>query len=175
MQTDNTKARGGSSGTLLRIAEDNIPVWRRIQPLYTINWQTGCWNWNTPASNGYGYTRHNGARVRAHRLTYALTYGEVPAGLQVCHSCDNPRCVNPTHLFLGTQSENTKDAVAKGRQKYPARKGEACSWAKLTADAVKKIRGFCAFGVPQHTIAAQFGISQQQVSKINNGQRWASV
>jgi HNH endonuclease len=68
-------------------------------------------------SGGYGRASYQGKRLRAHRLSYMLSVGPIPAGMVVCHSCDTPPCINPAHLFLGTQSDNMKDAAAKGRKK----------------------------------------------------------
>lgn len=78
--------------------------------------ESGCWiweRWTTPRR--YGQIGYHGKLYRAHRLMYQLTHGEIPMGLNVCHRCDVPECINPTHLFLGTQSENIRDCVAKGR------------------------------------------------------------
>ena len=84
-----------------------------------------CWLWaGTRATGGYGILKINGRRIRAHRFSWELHNGPIPAGLLVCHHCDNPPCVNPAHLFLGTVADNGRDMAAKGRQvfqKHPDR------------------------------------------------------
>lgn len=79
-----------------------------------------CWEWQAARSpQGYGRFQLDGRAQRAHRVSWEMAHGPVPAGLFVCHHCDNPACVRPEHLFLGTPSDNTKDAFAKGRQTNP--------------------------------------------------------
>lgn len=149
---------------------------------------------------GYGFFRHE-RRVRvAHRLAWMLTRGEIPSGLLVCHSCDTPACCNPEHLFLGTNADNRRDCVAKGRtncargdangarlhpetrargvhhgsRTHPERlrRGEACTLAKLTDAAVRIIR---ASSDSQRSLAKRFGVSQATIWNVINSRGWSHV
>ena len=81
---------------------------------------SSCWNWTAALrGNGYGCMKYNGKLVDSHRVSWMIHNGDIPKGLLVCHSCDNRKCVNPDHLFLGTQSENMQDCLIKGRLKTP--------------------------------------------------------
>ena len=87
-----------------------IKFWNRI------NKTKDCWNWTGGCQhNGYGSVYHDGRIKRTHRLSYELHYGNIPRGINVCHKCDNPSCVRPDHLFLGTQKDNVTDMINKGR------------------------------------------------------------
>ena len=138
--------------------------------------ENSCWEWQGRVSrNGYGSFSKGGYPRGAHRLAWELAYNEVvPNGIEVCHTCDNPICVRPEHLFLGTRADNAADMVAKGRGVSPRLSGEANPAAKLTEEQVQRIRALYIFGqVTQRDVAEQFGISQQQVSNIISGKKWA--
>ncbi len=133
----------------------------------------GCWEWTASLSRyGYGQLRtgtvKEGGRTmtKAHRFSWELHNGPIPKGLAVCHKCDNRKCVNPEHLFLGTNADNTADMMAKGR----GARGERHGNHKLTDDDVVRIRAL-AGSMLQREIAARFGVNQQTVSKILNGSR----
>lgn len=84
-----------------------------------VNKTDGCWVWTGATARGYGIILHDGHMWRAPRLSYLWAYGDLPDGLLVCHACDNPACVRPDHLFLGTQQDNVDDKMAKGRWRVP--------------------------------------------------------
>jgi predicted XRE-type DNA-binding protein len=111
----------------------------------------------------------------AHRISYGLHVGPIPkgGGVCVCHKCDNPKCVNPDHLFLGSHADNIADRDVKGRQ--VTLKGSKNVNAKLTEAAVKEIKLLLASGVMQKLIAKQFDVSQSNVSDIKRGRIWGHI
>ena len=120
---------------------------------------------------GYGRFRLGDKKFLAHRLAWQFTHGSIPEGLCVCHHCDNPGCVNPHHLFLGTRTDNMQDAVRKGRIAHQT--GEAHGMSKLTENEVLEIRGLLAEGKRSgEDIGAKFGVSRQTVFKIKTGKVW---
>ena len=131
--------------------------------------ESGCHEWIAGCSaNGYGAFQKDGASHGAHRVAYEIAFGQIPDGLCVCHTCDNPRCCNPAHLFLGTDKDNATDRTAKGRDAHGERNGVA----KLTNERVLEI--FRADGT-QEEIAAEYGVCQQQVCKIKRRVAWRHV
>lgn len=146
-----------------------------------------CWIW-TASRNPDGYGKINsggrhGPTLRAHRVSYELAYGPIPEGLDVCHRCDNPPCVNPAHLFVGTPLDNMQDAVQKGHvhngdRHYTHRepsltvRGEQKGTAKLTNEQVREIRHQAHQGFPQRAIAKQFGVQESTISMIVRRRLW---
>ena len=119
--------------------------------------------------------RFDGKIRRAHRVSFLLNVGEIPEGMSVLHSCDNPPCVNPRHLRLGTQQDNMDDRMERDGYRSVA-KGEANGFSKFTREQVIEIRDRHARGgVTQRTLAKEYGMSQAQVSKIILRQAWASI
>lgn len=132
---------------------------------------SGCWLW-LGKPNRYGYGRLSvGARgaaveLLAHRIAWALAYGDIPAGMMVCHSCDTPPCVRPDHLFLGTNVDNVADRHAKGRDGGPPA-GEAHFNAKLRDSQVAELRAaYAVGGVTQQQLADRFGVSRSLVGLL---------
>lgn len=132
-----------------------------------------CWQWTSViAQNGYGRFWVNDKSVPAHHFSYELHYGPIPNGLFVLHHCDNPSCVNPDHLFVGTIADNVHDMISKGRN-VPTR-GQRSSSCKLTPDKVRKIRVSCVSGnYQQKQIAEMFGVSQETICDIVHRRTWA--
>jgi hypothetical protein len=130
-----------------------------------------CWEW-TASRDRFGYGRISTRPDfidKAHRVSYELHRGPIPEGMCVCHDCpdgDNPSCVNPAHLFLGTHQDNMDDMNAKQRGAF----GERCGSAKLTEPRVLAIRAI--EGATVTAIAAQFSVSQETVAKILRRETW---
>jgi hypothetical protein len=93
-------------------------------------WFGKCWNWKGHKKKGYGHFSHHQVLYRAHRVAYEIVHGEIPSDKFVCHKCDNPACVNPQHLFLGTAKQNTQDMISKGRLKRNRGENKGISYRK---------------------------------------------
>lgn len=130
--------------------------------------QNGCWEWiaaKNPA--GYGVMVYkNGVRL-ATRISWMEHIGEIPDGMMVCHKCDNPACVNPDHLFLGTQRDNMEDMIRKGRQYHPS--GEEFNKSKLNWDAIRDIRTSDMTG---YALAKKYGVGKSTVYAILHNRTW---
>lgn len=110
--------------------------------------------------------------VTAPRFSYELHKGEAPAGLFVCHRCDQPLCVNPEHLFLGTNAENMRDCADKGRAKGPSFKGASHPASRLTDDAVRDIRNSDLSGV---ALAQKYGVRPTTICEVRQNRTWRHV
>lgn len=140
---------------------------------YVSESENGCWEWlGFKMSSGYGRFSQSGRNSSqptelAHRASYRIFKGG-PSGLDVMHSCDNPCCVNPAHLSLGTRTDNMRDAKNKGRNAH----GESHGRSKLSLVDVNKIRA--ETGLFQRELAQLFNVSQATISSIKNGRKWAN-
>src|SRR5580704_5089112 len=137
-----------------------------------------CWEWagSRHPRRGYGQVTNDGKTAKAHRVMWRLTYGAIPDGLHVLHRCDNPPCINPAHLFLGTNADNVADRVRKGRSsRASVNRGEKNALAKLTWNKIAEIRVMLADGVSGKDIAEVYKISRSVVSNIKTGKRWTPV
>jgi hypothetical protein len=160
------------------IRADHRPISVRLEERSTPEPNTGCLLWyGCRTKAGYGKLGVDGGEVYVHRLAYELEHGPIPDGLLVCHTCDTPNCINPDHLFLGTNAENLADRDAKGR-------GDTKSWtmlgtkhhnARLTDDDVRYIRANCTKRGDQRRMAKQFGITETNVTVIVKRRGWKHV
>jgi len=144
--------------------------------LNNVEINNGCWEWKGYINPG-GYGRYKWSDRKnwlAHRLIYKLVFGEFNQELKICHTCDNTGCVNPFHLFIGTQTENIQDMVKKGRQK--GAKGENNINVKLNKKSVKDIRGyFINGGMNIRELAVGFNVSESTIRKILKFKSWKHI
>jgi hypothetical protein len=137
---------------------------------------SGCWLWDGAIHRtGYGVFGLTAQKrtAAAHRVSYELHVGPIPAGMVVCHKCDVRSCVNPAHLFAGSQTENLLDMVAKGR--HHDQRGSRNHAAKLTDSIVREIRDLRARGDTYQAIASRYGVSRSCVTDAATGQKWSVV
>lgn len=153
----------------------------RFDASYIPEPMSGCWLWIGAEQGSYGYGRIkvDGNVIPAHKYSYQRFVGQVPDGMLVCHRCDNPACVNPYHLFIGTNQDNSDDKVRKNRQakgvklakaQYENRpRGERNGNSKLSYEQVNNI---LSIDMPQRKLAKMFGVSQALISKIKRKEMW---
>ena len=145
-------------------ADDIERFWSKVDT----SSKDGCWLWTATLTHGYGSFWLAGTNARAHRVAYTLAHGTIPDDLCVCHRCDNPRCVNPEHLFLGTNAENQADKVAKQRHS----RGESHGAARMTFEDAVEIRRLAARGVKRTAIATRFKVSRAVVHAVLANRIW---
>ena len=137
---------------------DRVRFWSNVRR------SRGCWLWTGPDDTRYGYGRFR--RMAAHRVAWELTNGPIPDGKHCLHGCDNPPCVNPAHLFLGTHRNNMEDAARKGRLHVQRPSRQTVSDASLS-----QMRELAASGIKQIDIARRFGVSKAFISLLLKGKR----
>lgn len=139
-----------------------------------------CWNWTASSrGNGYGAFKFKGKVIDAHRVSWMIHNGEIPKGLFVCHKCDNRKCVNPDHLFLGTQKDNMQDCKNKGRLVTPKKecfkKGHVAYNAKLQDSIVLLILKKIKEGIKLIDISKELCVSYQTIRDINIGRSYINI
>ncbi len=179
---DNAKNSGQLSNLPQKTLEQRF--WEKVDKTGPIHpdLKTPCWIW-TAATNpgGYGQIRRGGRGsdlVLAHRLSWELARGFIPEALHALHKCDNPPCVNPAHLFLGTNQDNIDDRVSKGRPSVRSEQlpyGEAHRNAKLTAEVVREARVLFANGIFVRVLATKYGVSSSTMYNALIGKTWQHV
>lgn len=151
--------------------KDLVRFWDKV----AIRGSDDCWEWGAGCfADGYGAFRVSGKMLRAPRCSYTQVFGTIPVGLLVCHKCDNPKCVNPNHLFLGTNADNTRDMALKGRRAVFS--GESHGHAKLTENDVLVIRAeYSGGGVAQRDLARRYNVRQQAISRVVTKKTWGHI
>lgn len=148
---------------------------------WTSRLPNGCWRWmgsiksrkNRPQSEWHGQWRNEAGEIElTHRASWRLRVGEIPRDALVLHRCDNPRCVNPEHLFIGTQADNVADMWDKGRARQGKPEGSSHGMSKLTEELVREIRASKENGP---AIARRLSISTSQVYDIRNRRSWKHI
>lgn len=155
------------------MTKPGLPIEERFWAHVSIGGPDECWEWNGGAGKGYGSFTiclpKPRTTIRPYRFSWEMHNGPIPKGLFVCHACDNPPCVNPAHLWLGTNADNMNDKIRKGRQ------SRAIVVAKISRDDAERVRVMYASGMTGPAIADAVGLqSSQSVYNIINGKAWAS-
>lgn len=151
------------------------PLAEKFWEKVNISGPNDCWNWFAKAKTDFGYgrmTHGRGVHLKSHRISWFLTNGEIPAGMCVCHKCDNPACCNPNHLFLGTKKDNSQDMKAKNRMVLPPVKaGEKHHNSKIPSSDLPYVRS----GVlTRRQFAKKYGVSYQTIYRIQKNQSRAN-
>jgi hypothetical protein len=131
-----------------------------------------CWVWTAGRTAlGYGQLWFDGRMWYAHRCMWIVTYGPIPAGMEIAHACDNPPCLRPDHLFLASHRENLADAVRKGR----VERGNRHHAAKLTEEDIPAIRALIRDGRTRREVASRYGVSRWTIGEVVHGRAWKHV
>ena len=159
-----------------------VPLEKRLYSTSILNTETGCWEKEPTKKSRYPNITINGKMQRAHRVSYELyTRKPIPKGLCCLHKCDNPKCINPAHLFLGTHQENMTDMIKKGRDKKDGPKGTRCAQHILTEKQVieikKKLKQIAHIKkTPERAaLGKQYNVSEAVIYHIDNNRTWKHI
>lgn len=139
--------------------------------------KAACWEWRGHCykKTGYGQVWRNHKKLYAHRISWELTNGSIPPGLEICHKCDNPPCVNPAHLYAGTHKQNMEDMKRRGRANGGGLQGEQVGTSKLKSTDIPKIRYLYSRGWSQREIARFFRVTRCPIKRIVCRDGWNHV
>lgn len=158
-----------------------MTIRERLLSKACVNESTGCWEWTGKKNaDGYGRFGLNRRIWLAHRLSYAMHLAAIPEGMVVRHRCDNPACINPDHLLLGTHADNVADMISRGRANFSTlsqyRHGETNPNAKLSAaDAAEIRRRYVPRVCTQKQLAREYGVCVGNIQSIVLGKSWATL
>lgn len=134
---------------------------------------SSCWQWSGSTAKGYGRFGYSGISRPAHRIAFTLTHGEIPYGMFVCHHCDNPLCIRPSHLFLGTHDQNMSDMARKKRSRNGgmAPRGDSHGRSVLTDNEVRQLLLMYSVGWSYLYLSEFFSITRQHVGVLVSGKQ----
>ena len=162
-----------------KVGRKTISLAERFNEKWMAEPNSGCYIWISSINKtfGYGSFWYKGGARPAHRISWIISNGEIPVEQDVLHKCDNPSCVNPAHLFLGTDLDNAKDRINKGRD-LCKHLGEDHGMSKITEADVKYIRAYAKannFLNYRHKLAIQFGLTEGHISDITSRRVWKHI
>lgn len=150
------------------------PIKDRLIENSSIDQETGCWNWNGSLINkGYGQISIKGKNCQPHRISWKVFVGEIPKGMQINHKCHNSKCINPEHLYTGTQQENIRDMDLSNRRSISF--GSKCNQSRLNDGLIKIIRDSLSKGSRACDLANEFGVGRTCIANIKHKRTWKHV
>lgn len=166
--------RSGKELKPLRLQFHGLTEYERFFKLVEVLGPSECWNWKSCINHaGYGVFMNAAGKSRlAHREAWRLMIGHIPGGLYALHKCDNPKCVNPSHLFLGTQKDNLRDMWDKGRARPGVSRGQDNGCALLTEQMVREILASSDSGV---SLSERYGVSQSAICDVRRRRTWKHI
>jgi hypothetical protein len=153
---------------------NGTPIERFFKFISAQSHPNDCWEWlGVKSHQGYGNFTFNNHPVRAHRFSWELHGGTIPEGLLVCHHCDNPSCVNPLHLYVGTHVDNNNDTIKRGRN--IDRKGSKHPCSVVTEKIALEIRSKSKQGQTGQELSREYGLCEATISNIKNRKSWTHI